>query len=164
MTQAEPKTGRTCGAFSLLEVVLVLAIMAIVATIAVPRYARALVRYRAETGARRLAADLEYARTLAHNSSSTQAVVFDAAADSYTLTGRTDPDRPGQPYTVALAGDPYRADLVSADFGGTASVTFDAYGTPDSGGTVRIEVGDYAFTVTVDGQSGDITLTGPLAN
>ena len=163
MTQAEPTTRRTSGAFSLLEVILVLAIIAIAAVIAVPRYARALVRYRAETAARRLAADLEYARTLAHHASGNQAVVFDTAADGYTLTGRTDPDRAGQPYTVALAGDPYRADLVAADFGGTASVTFDAYGTPDSGGTVRLEVGDYAFTVTVDGQSGDITLTGPSA-
>jgi len=150
--------------FSLLEVVLVLAIMSIVAVIAVPRYARALSRYRAETAARRLAADLEYARTLAHDSSGTQIITFDAVADTYTLTGRDDPDRPGRPYTVDLAGGSYRADLTSVDFAGTATVSFDAYRTPDKGGSVLVTAGDYAFVVQVDEQSGDVTLTGPLAH
>jgi len=164
MTPAQPITRRRSGGFSLLEVALVLAILAIAAVMAVPRYARALTRYRVESAARRLAADLEYARTLAHDSSGTQTVTFNTAADTYTLTDLDDPDRPGLPYTVNLAGGPYRADLVSADFAGTVTITFDAYGTPDKGGSVRIAAGDYAFAIQVDSENGNITLTGPLAN
>ena len=50
------------GGFSLLEVVLVVAIIAVLAAIAAPRYGRAAGRYRADVAARRIVADLEYAR------------------------------------------------------------------------------------------------------
>jgi len=153
---------RTWGprpAFSLLELVLVLAIIAIASAIAVPRYANALARYRVETSARRIAADLAYARSLARETSGNQTVVFDTDADCYTLAGRDDPDRPGQPYTVSLADRPYGADLTAAQFGEATSVTFNGYGVPDEGGTVRVQVGDYAYLVTVDAESGEITMS-----
>jgi type II secretion system protein H len=148
-------------AFSLLELVLVLVIMGVAAAIAVPRYAAALARYRAETCARRIAADLEQARDAACRTSGDQTIVFNPAAECYTFTGRDDPDRPGQPYTVPLAGDPYRADLVGAAFGAGAAVTFNGFGVPADGGTVTVQSGGYAWTVTVDGESGEVTTNGP---
>ncbi|MFO8012809.1 MAG: GspH/FimT family protein [Phycisphaerae bacterium] len=138
-----------------------LVIIGIAAAIAVPRHASALARYRAKTCARRIAADLEQARDLARQTSSDQALVFDPAADCYTLTGRDDPDRPGQPYTVALAGSPYHADLVGATFGAGTTVTFNGFGVPQAGGAVTVQSGGYAWTVTVDGESGEVTTSGP---
>jgi prepilin-type N-terminal cleavage/methylation domain-containing protein len=154
MTAAAPTTRR---AFSLMELVVVLAIVAITAAIAAPRYANAIARYRAETAARRVAADLAYARSLARQTSADQTVVFDPPTDVYTLAGVDDPDRPGQPYTVALADRPYHADLTAASFGGVKSVTFDGFGTPSSGGTVTIRVGDYLYTLTVEADTGAVT-------
>jgi type II secretion system protein H len=162
--EARPCGGRLRGrrrAFSLLELVLVLVIMGIAAAIAVPRHAAALARYRAETCARRIAADLEQARDVARQTSGDQTILFNPAAECYTLTGRDDPDRPGQPYTVALAGDPYHADLVGATFGAGAAVTFNGFGLPQDGGTVTVESGGYAWTVMVDGESGEVTTSGP---
>ena len=144
-------------AFSLMELVVVLAIIAIAAAIAAPRYANAIARYRAETAARRVAADLAYARALAQQTSSNQTVAFDPATDVYTLAGVDDPDRPGQPYPVALAGRPYHADLAAASFGGAKSVTFDGFGTPSVGGTVTVRVGDYVYTLTVEAETGTVT-------
>ena len=136
-----------------------LAIIAIASAIAAPRYANALVRYRVETAARRVAADLAYARSLARETSGDQTVVFDPAADCYTLAGRDDPDHPGQPYTVSLDDRPYRADLTAATFGEGTAMTFNGYGLPDEGGAVRVQVGDYAYMVTVDAESGEITMS-----
>lgn len=157
----EGQSVRPRRAFSLLELVLVLVILGIAAAIAVPRHAAALARYRAQTCARRVEADLARARSLAQETSSDQAVVFDPAADCYTLAGWDDPDRPGQPYTVALGGDPHRADLVAASFGSGSTVTFNGYGLPQDGGTVTVQAGDYAWTVSVDGETGEVTTTGP---
>jgi len=158
---ALPPIGPAWRAFSLLEVVLVLVILAIAAAIAVPRHAAAVARYRAESAARRLAADLVQARSLARQTSADQTVVFDPAADCYTLASLEDPDRPGRPYTVALADRPYYADLTDAAFSEGASVTFDGFGAADQGGTVSVRAGDYLWIVTVDGESGEVTTSGP---
>ena len=146
------------AAFSLLEVVLVLAIIAVVAVIAAPRYANALCRYRADMAARRIAADLEAARSWAKSTSASQAVTFDTASDAYELVGREDPDRQGAPYAVIVSAAPYHADLSGALFGGGATVTFDGFGVPDSGGDVGVQVGDHARTVRVDPDTGKITI------
>jgi len=149
------------GGFSLLEMVLVLVILAIAAAIAVPRHAAAVARYRTEAAARRIAADLVQARSLARQTSRDQTVVFDTAADCYTLVGFDDPDRPGRPYTVALAEAPYHANLTGVAFGEEASVTFDGFGAADQSGKVAVQVGGYRWTVTVDGESGEVATSGP---
>jgi len=149
---------RTRPAFSLLEVILVLALVAVVAAIAVPRHANALARYRAESAARRLAADLKYARALAEESSGNQTVAFDPVGNTYTLAGRIDPDHPGQPYTVSLAGAPYHTDLVAASFGGTPTVTFNGFGVASTSGKILVQTGSYAYLITVDAASGAVTL------
>lgn len=145
-------------AFSLLEVVLVLAIIGVVAAIAAPRYANALCRYRAEMAARRIAADLEAARAWAKRTSASQAVTFNTGAEKYELVGREDPDHAGAPYEVVLGKAPYHADLSGALFGGGATVTFNGFGMPDNGGDVDVQVGDHARTVRVDPDTGKITI------
>ena len=58
--------------FTLIELVMVLAIIGLITAIAAPRYAASLARYRAESAARRVAADLALARREAAASSSSR--------------------------------------------------------------------------------------------
>jgi type IV fimbrial biogenesis protein FimT len=143
---------------SLTELVVVLAIIGILSAIAVPRYAASLVNYRLDAAARRIAADLEIARSQALTTSQSQAVVFNVAAGTYQMTGVLALDRRSTNYSVALGSDPYFVKLLSANFGGNSTVTFDAYGGADASGTVVLEAGGIQKTVALDRYTGKATV------
>jgi len=140
--------------FTLVELVVVLAIMAIVAALAVPRYANSLARYRADAAARRIASDIELLQSRAYSRNATHSAVFSVVSNSYLLAGILDPDHPNLPYTVRLADPPYFAVLKSANFAGSNALAFDAYGQPASAGVVVISVGSEQRTISVELSSG----------
>ncbi len=148
----------SCRGFSLLEVVLVLAIIGIAAAVAVPRYSRAGARYRADLAARRVAADLRLAQSQAKAASSTRTVAFSAATEQYQLLGVSSPDGASGDYTVILSAEPYKADLTLANFNGDPQVIFSGWGLPNNGGTVGISVGGQQRTVTVDRVTGKVSI------
>ena len=144
--------------FTLLELVVVMTIIGIVASIAVPRYANFVARGRADAAARRVVADLTFAQRLARQSGSTQRVSFSTDLDRYLLVGVPDPDHAGQDYGAALLVDPYQARINSVDFDGGSEIVFDGYGVLDNGGTVVVKVGDYARQIDVDPVTGRATI------
>ena len=144
--------------FSLIELVLVVAIIAVVAGIAIPRYSGWQFRYRADAAARRIAADLTFAQTRARAASASQSLAFDVDAETYDLPGVPDMDHPGVDYQVDLSRGPYSANLVSADFGGAQTATFDGYGVPTAGGTVVVQSGPVTKTVTLDAGTATVTV------
>lgn len=144
---------RTRG-FSLLELVIVVSIISIMSTVAVPRYYGILGQQRVEAAARRVVADLLYARRLARQTGTSTTVVFSVVRDDYEIVGMPDRDRVSTNYKVALTQEPYGTTIVSADFGGDASIIFDIFGVPDSGGSVLLRVGNRTQTVTVDAVTG----------
>lgn len=154
MGEKRPSAVHNRKAFSLVEVVLVLAILAILVAIAAPRYGTAVARYQAEMAARRVVADLALARSRARISSTQHTVTFSPAADQYQLPGVADLKNSSVDYLVDLSAHPYHADLLSADFGGDATVVFDGYGTPDSSGQIVIEVGDIQKIIALDQDTG----------
>jgi prepilin-type N-terminal cleavage/methylation domain-containing protein len=131
--------------FTLIELILVLATVAVVAAMAAPRYAGALANYRSRCAAQRVATDLAAAAAEALAQSSARTVRFDRAAAAYTVNG-------GAP--VRLDQEPYRAALVSVDLGGDEAITFDGYGAPDSGGTIVVRSGSFTRSVRVDPLTG----------
>ena len=149
---------RRARGFSLIELVIVAAILAIWAGIAVPRVANTLDRHRADAVARRVVRDLKYAQTRARITSSRQTVAFNCAQGGYELVGLADTDYAGHTYKIKLSDEPYRAELVQVSFAGSAQVVFDAYGSPGSGGSVVMRVGSHQRTVVVDGQTGQVNL------
>jgi prepilin-type N-terminal cleavage/methylation domain-containing protein len=140
--------------FSLVEVALVLAILAIFAAIAAPRYATSAARYRAEAVAQRVVADLSLARSRARTTGASQAVVFKVESNEYSLQAVGAPSDSAFDYKVALSQAPYQATLVSAEFGGDAQVVFDGYGGSDSGGSAVVRVGAIQKVVVLDANSG----------
>jgi len=149
----------TTGGFSLLELVLVSAIIAIVAAMAMPRYGCAAARYQVDLVSRRVKADLQQAQLYAKTTCAPCTVAFSVAANSYQLVNVSTLDRTSGSYTVALAAEPYKARLVSVSFTG-AQVVFSGWGLPDNGGAIVVAVGTQQRTVTLDGQTGQISIQG----
>jgi prepilin-type N-terminal cleavage/methylation domain-containing protein len=146
--------------FTLVELLIVLALTAILAGLAVPRYANSVARYRAEMAARRIAADLALAGSQARQIGKPVIVTFNIASSTYTLSGVEGLRHLSNNYCVDLSVEPYRASVSSASFSsGTlssagAQVTFSIYGTPNAGGQVVVRCGSYSKTAVLDQASG----------
>jgi type II secretory pathway pseudopilin PulG len=149
---------RRPGGFSLVELVMVAAVVMLLAAMAIPRYARSISRWRAESAARRIAADIALAQWQARITSASQSIAFDVPASAYTLAGMTHPDYPAQTYTVKLGAEPYLATVTSANFGGDSTLIFNGYGLPDSGGEVRISAGGLSYRVWVNADTGRVNI------
>lgn len=144
--------------FSLIELVLVLAIVSVVALMAVPRYGQAMSRYQLDLAARRLAHDLHLARDQARVTGQQCTIEFLVDDSQYTLSGVSDPDHATRSYCVRLGAEPYKATMVLADFGGDEGTAFNGFGLPTAGGSVVLECGGLEKSVVLDGQTGEVTL------
>jgi prepilin-type N-terminal cleavage/methylation domain-containing protein len=145
-------------AFTLLELSIVVVLISILAVVALPRFINATASHRLDTAAVRIVADLTMAQRQARISGTSQSVQFEPDKDGYGLPGVADIDHAGSTYYVQLFSEPYQASLVSADFGGDTEIIFDGYGTPDSGGSVVIQVQHQQKTISVDAQTGRATV------
>lgn len=143
------RTGRRAG-FTLVELVIVIAIVSSLALIAVPRFAGSINQRRSEAAAERIRADLLLARSDARALSQDRVVQFDTVNSTYEIVGRGSADRSGAQYIVDLTVEPLHATLGAVSFGGSKSVTFDAYGGISSGGTVEVLAGSAVRTVVLD--------------
>lgn len=139
--------------FSLIELALVVAIVGIVAAIAVPRYAEALSRYRADAAAKRLVADLESALSRAKAASASYRVTADLTGERLSVIG------PLPDVTVVASTEfgeaPYHAGL-AVNALASESITIDGYGRPDRAVTFTVSSGDTRRTVTLS-IAGEVT-------
>jgi prepilin-type N-terminal cleavage/methylation domain-containing protein len=150
------RSGPRC-AFTILELVIVLLIIGILTAVAAPTFFDSLLFHRVESAARRVKADLKLARTQARLTSTSQTITF--ANSGYTISNTKSLDSPSAVYSVDLTKQPYALDSATPNFSNAATVTFDGYGTPTSGGTVVLVAKTHTCTVTLEGTTGDITIT-----
>jgi Tfp pilus assembly protein FimT len=141
----------------MIELAIVVLIISILAAVSAPAFLNSLLFHRVETAARRVKADLDYARQRARLTSTAQTIVF--TGSSYTLSGAKSLTNPNQLYTVDLQASPYSLDTATANFASSQIISFDGYGTPSAGGTVVLTAKDHQCTVTVDAVSGTTTIT-----
>jgi len=160
------------GGFTLAEILLVVLIIAIAAMIAVPMMG-SMDSVQIRSAANMIAADLEYAKSMAISRQEDYSVVF--PANSYYEVHDQNgiikhPVKKGFDYKVDFSGDS-RLDKVvieSADFDSSNTITFDYLGSPYSGsgtsnplnsGTISIRAGDFTMTVSVEPVTGFISIT-----
>ena len=117
-----------------------MAIVAILASLAAPRYARAVERRRFQSAALRLQADVALAREAARAASASRTLRFSTPDDTYWLVGSDLLNADSGP-AVDLSKHPYDVDLSYADFGGSADLVFDGHGRVVTGGEVHIRIG-----------------------
>ena len=146
--------------FTLLEMVIVIAVIGVLAAVALPRYANAIANQHIEAASRRIVLDLALAQRRAKASSSSQSVLFAVDTNSYSLPNVADLDRANSTYAVDLSQPPDEATLHSADFDGSTEMIYDGYGMPldGVGGSVVIQVGSMLKTITVNGETGAVSV------
>jgi prepilin-type N-terminal cleavage/methylation domain-containing protein len=148
-------------AFTLTELIVVLAVVAITAAMAVPYAASG---DSAVVSATRLAAsDLQYAQSVAVTTQAPVTVTYSTADRAYTLSnasGTLNHPMTGKPYVVNYpATRGYESvSILSAGFGGAASVTFDATGAPDNAGAVQLRAGAHVYRLNVAAATGNVTV------
>jgi prepilin-type N-terminal cleavage/methylation domain-containing protein len=145
-------------AYTLIELLRVVAIAAVLGAIAIPRYGNATAAYRAHIAAKRIAADIALIQARARATNTTTSIVVTASTSSYTLPGEKSIESTTATYAVNLAQSPYFATVTSVSFSNSTTLQFNGYGMPSSSGKVVIQSGATTKTVTVDGVSGTTTI------
>lgn len=166
----ELKTAKT-GGFTLAEVIIVVTIIAIAAMVAVPMFSGAGT-VKAKSGANRLIADMEYAKSVAITRGTMITVRFASDGGSYQIEDSggviEDPYKSDSNYVVDMSGDGSLEGVsVSAvDFNGGRVVKFDYLGVPyDEGGyeiyngSVTLSGGGVSYTVNVEPVTGYISIS-----
>lgn len=140
------------------EVLILMLVIGVIVAVAAPYFTDFLSHFLADNAAKRIASDLRFAQYQARVSGAPRAVHFAVDSQTLTLRGTEDSDCPSSDYAVKLSEAPYSVALVSSDFGGDSQIVFDPDGRPDSGGSVLVKVGSRRRTITVDSETGEVSV------
>ena len=166
--------GRCAYAFTMVEIIIVVVIMAIAAMMVVPMFSSAG-SIQLSSAANTVAADLEYAKSLAISKGQNYSVVFDTDADSYLIadsdgTTIAHEIKKGFDYIVSFGSGSYldKVGITTAVFepGPSSTISFDYLGCPYSGsgtalnsGIITLGTGTSSITISVEPVTGFITIS-----
>ncbi len=137
-------------AYSLVELVLVLVVIATLAAIAAPRFATANSNYRAGAAANRIATDLRLAQQRAKVGSKPVSVQFSLDDNEYRIVGEKSLKSAFANYVVILAEPPYHARLTAVETGSNdTAIRFNGFGIPRHAATITLQANGVGKTVTV---------------
>ena len=160
----QSKNSLSNGGFTLIEILAVVVILAIAALLAVPMLSSAG-GTQLRAAADMIAADIEYAKSMAISRQKQYFVIFDTTSDSYKIANEsglvTHPAKAGFQYIVNFKSDSRlnKVDIVEANFGSSNQVAFNYLGSPDSGGIVTLSTGTATLKVNVEPVTGFVSIT-----
>lgn len=141
-------------AFTLLELVVVAAVLAVLAAIAAPRFGSASANARLDAVENRIESEVLLAATLARSTSREH--WFDADVDrNAIIVGLVDAlgsDR--ESWDIDLSKGPYRATITGVGPDATARYRVDPWGVPSGVVTIDLRVGGESRVVTVGSGGG----------
>lgn len=140
--------------FSLIELVICIAIISTVAGIASFRFSRSTERARVDAAAARVVSMINDARTRARTIGTTTLLNFSNSPYAVEIKGNSSPGLD----LVRFDEPPYRVAFSSVDFGGSRELTFTGRGRPTAGGKVVVSQGAFSRTIIVDQETGHATV------
>jgi prepilin-type N-terminal cleavage/methylation domain-containing protein len=173
LAMTNPRATSAVGpGFTMIEIMIVVVIILIAAVTAVPMMSSAAT-LQVRSAASMIAADIEYAKSMAISRGQYYSVIFDTGAESYQVQNQSGsvilhPVKKGFNYVVDFRNDSRlsKVDIVSVDFNSTSRVKFDYLGSPfDAGGaalntgTITIHAGALTKTVTVEPVTGYVSVS-----
>lgn len=131
-------------------------IIGIMAAVATPKFTGFLRSQELEMSAQRVVADITLLRSWAVSNSKPASFAFAVNVNNYKtdVNGPGHLDDPEQVLFTDLGQAPYHCGIQSADFGGTAELTFNGAGIPVASGTVVVTNGTDQLTITVNPVTG----------
>ncbi|MHC4158266.1 MAG: GspH/FimT family protein [Planctomycetota bacterium] len=157
--------------FTMAEILIVMAIIAIAALIMIPMIGSAA-SMQLHSAANMIAADLEYAKSMAISRSQTFSVVFNTTEDSYRIENQNGdtighPVKKGFDYVIDLQDAGLdKVDISSVNFDTTGTIKFDYVGSPYNGndnalnnGLITLQAAGVTTTVAVEPVTGFISVT-----
>ncbi len=141
---------RKNSGFTLTELMVTIAVAAILASLAIPNFIAWLPNYRLRSGAEEIQSTLQFARVTAIKRNATAKVEFDTANETYRASVDDQTFRSGKM--------PAGIDINSVNFGGGTFVEFDSQGTAKNStqgdAVVRNNLGRAkTITVSITGNS-----------
>jgi Tfp pilus assembly protein FimT len=155
----------------LIEIVTVVVIIAIAAMMAIPILTSAT-SFQIRTAANIIAADLEYAKTIAISRGQSFSVVFDKTTESYRIEDEVGaiivhPVKKGFDYVIDFRNDSRlsKVDIEDVNFDATSEIIFDYLGSPYNGGgtplnsgVISLRAGQMTTTINIEPVTGFITI------
>ena len=176
------------GGFTLFEIMFVVIILGIVATLGLPTLQSSLTDTRLSGAATEIITALEFGQTTAMSTGGLVRITLDASSDSilvekfkpdadllgveaeldesdveggsYSTMGL--PTNKGTDYSITFSAEDRFSgvDISSSTFGAGNFVIFDGLGAPSGGGTVTLSMGSSSITLTVNALNGKVTTAG----
>jgi len=152
------------GGFTMVEIIIVVVIIAIAALAAVPMMSSAA-SLQIRSAANMIAADIEYAKSMAISRGQNYSVEFDTNTDSYRIKDQEGtviqhPVKKGFPFEIIFQTDSRlsKVDITNVNFT-DSKVTFDCLGSPvNNGGTVILQADGTTKTIEVEPVTGFISI------
>ncbi len=157
--------------FTIIEIIIVAVIITIAAMVAIPMMTSAA-SMQIRSAANMIAADLEYAKSMAISRGQNFSVVFDKTTESYSIKNQDDviishPVKKGFDYAIDFRNDGRlsKVDIADVDFDATSEIKFDYLGSPWNGsnaplnsGVISLQAGGTTTTITVEPVTGFISI------
>lgn len=157
MQHSQGSTRRTHWArrgYTLAELVVVIAVMAIVGGVAIPRLASGNERYKARAASEQLADIVREAMLEARTTSGPKSIQFSAFTDRIKCV-----DSKSVPFiNVVTSEPPYRFDLGAIRLAGNVNVLpIDGFGNPSISGILGVQVDHEQHFVLIDADAGTVS-------